>query len=143
MDVFNTRYKNIVNEYFEIMSKENRITNKQRVTSVEQLKQEFLNNCYSPTYNNMHVLFLGLLNDAIYMLNKQTSQNKTNFTKLVVNKEQKKETVVSSKNQKPISINVKEKLKIFNLTKSDPQFSDIMPKQPITVLRSFLRGKKK
>ena len=72
------------------MNKETRITKKQRVTSVEQLKQEFLNNCYSPTYNNMHVLFLGLLNDAIYMLNKQTSQNKTNFTKLVVNKEQKK-----------------------------------------------------
>ena len=41
MDTLNTRYDTIINSYFEIMSKENAKPTKQRVTSVERLKQEF------------------------------------------------------------------------------------------------------
>ena len=64
MDTISSRFDNVVKRYFDIMSKGSPQTTEQRVTSLEQVKAEFLNNCYSPSLNEMHVLFLGLLNDA-------------------------------------------------------------------------------
>ena len=79
MDTVNTKFQQLVNtcRYFNIMSKQNSITNQQRVTSLKELKEEFLNNCYSPMFDSMHLLFLGLLHDATYMLKQEITQTKT------------------------------------------------------------------
>ena len=103
MDTISSRFDNSVKRYFDIMSKRSTQTTEQRVTSLERVKEEFLKNCYSPSFNEMHVLFLGLLHDATYMLKKQT--NKTRVTVPVTNPvtvSKKKDTVVSLKTQKPI-----------------------------------------
>ena len=81
MDTIRSIFENFVKRYFDIMSKKSTQTTEKRVTSLEQLKEEFLNVCYSPSVDIMHVLFLGLLNDAKYMLKKQITQNK-NQTKM-------------------------------------------------------------
>ena len=75
----------------------------------------------------MHLLFLGLLNDATYMLKKQITQTKTNNeTRITV----VKNTALPSK---PI--------KNLTSTKSEPQLYDIMPKQSTNNLDSYLRMK--
>ena len=109
MDTISSRFDNVVKRYFDIMSKESTQTTEQRVTSLERVKEEFLKNCYSPSFNEMHVLFLGLLNDAKYMLKKQITQTKTqmNETRVLVN-EKSKVTVPS--NKQPFKINVQQKL---------------------------------
>ena len=127
MDIVNTKFQQFVNRYFDIMSKRNTITTQQRVASLEELKEEFINNCYSPSVDSMHLLFLGLLNDATYMLKKQITQTKTNNeTRITV----VKNTALPSK---PI--------KNLTSTKSEPQLYDIMPKQSTNNLDSYLRMK--
>ena len=58
MDIFSKRYDTIVNDYFEIMNKENRITAEERVYFLEKLKEDFFNNCYSSFGDSMHIRFL-------------------------------------------------------------------------------------
>ena len=92
-----------------------------------------MNNFYSSLGDSMHIIFLGLLNDATYMLKKNITQTKikTNETRVTDTEAQKKNTAVSSKNQKWVNINVKQKLKNLTLTKSEPQFTDILPQKTI------------
>ena len=108
MDTVSSKFDDFVKRYFDIMSKTSTQTIEQRVTSLEQVKQEFFNGCYSPSYDYMHVLFLGLLNDATYMLKKRITQtNKTRalvpVTTPVISK--KKDTVMALTTKKNNSFN--------------------------------------
>ena len=124
MDIVDTKFQQFVKSYFDIMSKKNTITTQQRITSLEQLKEEFFNNCYSPSVDITHLLFLGLLNDATYMLKKQTTQNQ-NQTKM---------------NEIRVPDNEKQKMKTIK-SKNEPQFIDINLKQQPITLDSFSRVK--
>ena len=127
MDTISSRFDDFVKRYFDIMSKGSTQTIEQRVGSLARMKEEFLTVCYSPSLDDMHVLFLGLLNDATYMLKKQITQTKTNNeTRITV----VKNTALPSK---PI--------KNLTSTKSEPQLYDIMPKQSTNNLDSYLRMK--
>ena len=81
MDSIRSIFETFVKRYFDIMSKKSSQTTENRVTSLEKLKEEFLTVCYSPSVDMMHVLFLGLLNDAKYMLKEQITQNQNKTKK--------------------------------------------------------------
>ena len=143
MDIVDTKFQQFVKSYFDIMSKKNTITTQQRITSLEQLKEEFFNNCYSPSVDIMHLLFLGLLNDATYMLKKQTTQNQ-NQTKMneirVPDNEKQRTKTFSLNNKQSDKIKVQQNLKTIT-SKNEPQFIDINLKQQPITLDSFSRVK--
>ena len=112
MEVVDVKYDNIVNRYFEIMSKDNPVTTEERVNDIEVLREEFFN-LYKPEYNNLQLLLLGLLNDVMYMLNKEIKQ-----------------TVVSLKTTEPVEL--KEKPSSLNELKS----STLQPLIPFPVTKS-------
>ena len=98
MDTFSKKFDNIVNNYFEIMNKDNTITTEERTLFLEQLKEEFLK-FYSPSADITHVFLLGLLNDTIYMLKHQITETQTNETTVDVTIEKTNDNVVYSGNK--------------------------------------------
>ena len=99
-------FDDFVKRYFDTMSKASTETIEQRVVALERVKEEFLNVCYSPLFDGKHILFLGLLNDATYMLKKQTTRTKKTRVTVpetnAVTISKKKDTVVSLKTKRPI-----------------------------------------
>ena len=68
-------FDGIRKRYFQIMSKKSNQTDESRLNSIRKLKTDFLK-FYSPSYDQMHVLALGLLNDVIAIFEKNISQGK-------------------------------------------------------------------
>ena len=69
-----------------------------------------MNNCYPPLADSMHIRFLGLLNNAKYMLKKQITQNqnktKMNEIRVPDNKKQRIKTLPLN-NERPVKSSTK------------------------------------
>ena len=68
-------FDGIRKRYFQIMSKKSNQTDESRLNSIRKLKTDLLK-FYSPSYDEMHILALGLLNDVIAIFEKNISQGK-------------------------------------------------------------------
>ena len=75
MNILNDPLDSLRIQYFQIMSKKSKQTNESRLKSLIKLKTDLLK-YYSPCYDQMHVLFLGLLNDVIIIFEKDVYQGK-------------------------------------------------------------------
>ena len=76
----NATFKNLVQQYFQTVSKKNALTRENKLIKLRELKRKLLE-IYSPTCDNKHSLFLGLLNDVIYIHeNNLKSRNETQIS---------------------------------------------------------------
>ena len=76
----NATFKNLVQQYFQTVSKKNALTRENKLIKLRELKRKLLE-IYSPTCDNKHSLFLGLLNDVLYIHeNNLKSRNKTQIS---------------------------------------------------------------
>ena len=64
---------NFRRQYIQIMSKDSKQTTENRLISLKKLKTDFLK-IYSPSYDDMHILVLGLLNDVIDIFEKEIAK---------------------------------------------------------------------
>ena len=75
MNISNYSLDSLRTQYFQIMSKKSKQTNESRLKSLRKLKTDLLK-FYSPSYDPMHVLVLGLLNDVIVIFEKDVYRGK-------------------------------------------------------------------
>ena len=68
----NASFDSLVQQYFEVMNKNNTKTTELKKNDLTRIKTELLN-IYSPAYDETHALFLGLLNDVICILEHNNS----------------------------------------------------------------------
>ena len=81
MNISNYSLDSLRTQYFQIMSKKSKQTNESRLKSLRKLKTDLLK-FYSPSYDPMHVLVLGLLNDVIVIFEKDVYRGKKQSNRL-------------------------------------------------------------
>ena len=96
MNISNYSLDSLRTQYFQIMSKKSKQTNESRLKSLRKLKSDLLK-FYSPSYDPMHVLVLGLLNDVIIIFEKDIYQGKKTI-------EQVERSIINPNNRSRIEV---------------------------------------
>ena len=92
MNKLEDSFNSIKQHYFQIMSKNSTESKENRLNSLRILKTDFLK-FYSPSYDQMHVRFLGLVNDVISIFENEISINANQVVKTSVTQPQKIQSV--------------------------------------------------
>ena len=66
MDKLDASFDSLVEKYFHILDKKDTKTTESRLVSLRGLRADLLK-IYSPTHDDRHILFLGILKDVIYI----------------------------------------------------------------------------